>query len=150
MPNHGTAITIKMAACGIAPSARTKKIHTRTTKIEIGMIIHTIASGRPQGKGIVSIGPYITVDDDGTSGTSKNRHLMDGRIFNGSSVIVVNSQSANNTIIRTFLQHNDTIAYRTSMIFRDGTCLAVSAKTIRVLSRFSPTKTILGLSIITF
>ena len=27
---------------------------------------------------------------------------------------------------------------------------AVSAKTIRVLSRFSPTKTILGLSIITF
>ena len=75
---------------------------------------------------------------------------MDGRIFNGSSVIVVNSQSANNTIIRTFLQHNDTIAYRKSMIFRDGTVWAVSAKTIRVLSRFSPTKTILGLSIITF
>ena len=87
------------------------------------MIIHAIASGCPQGKGIVPIGPHITVDDNGTGGTSKNRHLMGGRIFNGSSVIVVNSHSANNTIVRTFLQHNDTIAYRTSMIFREGTCL---------------------------
>ena len=76
---------------------------------------------------------------------------MDGRIFNGSSVIVVNSQSANNTIIRTFLQHNDTIAYRTSMIFRDGTCLGCfSQDNPRTVTVFPRPKAILGLSIITF
>ena len=37
VPIEASSENIKMAACSIAPSARTKKIHTRTTKIEIGM-----------------------------------------------------------------------------------------------------------------
>ena len=124
MPDQCTAIAIKPTAGSITPPARAKKIHSGTTQIKIGMIIHSIACRRPKWKCIITISPYIAINNNGTCSTSKDRHLVGGSVLNSSSIIVIYCQTANDTIVSPLLQHNHTIAHRFSMILSDGPCLS--------------------------
>ena len=64
MPNHRTAVSIEPAPRSIAPPARAKEVYTRTTQVKVGMIIHASTLGRPKGKRVVSVRPYITIDNN--------------------------------------------------------------------------------------
>ena len=41
VPEDGSAVADKLAACGIASATRTHKVDTRTAQVEVGMIVHS-------------------------------------------------------------------------------------------------------------
>ncbi len=120
VPDDSMSVAHEPATRGIANASRTKEIDAKTAQVEVGMIVHAIASLSPERESIVAIGPDVTIDDNGTRSTSEDGHLM-RRIawLHSRTVVIVDSETTDNAIIGPFLKYDDPIAYFTTMIFGD-------------------------------
>ena len=116
MPNHRTAVSIEPAPRSIAPPARAKEVYTRTTQVKVGMIIHASTLGRPKGKRVVSVRPYITIDNNRPRAPSVNRHLMGRGLLEGRTIIIVYRHAAYHTIVRPFLQDDNPVPHGLAVI----------------------------------
>ena len=119
MPYHGMAVAVELAARGIAPSTRTKKVHTGTAQRQVGMIIQAAGTRCPQRQRIIAVSPYITVYHDGACGSAIHRHLVGGGGVNRGAVVVIHRHAAYHAVVGTLKQFHYAFSHLLALVFGD-------------------------------
>ena len=119
MPYHGMAVAVELAACGIAPSARTKEIHAGTAQRQVGMIVQAAGTRCPQRQRVIAVSPYITVYHDGACSPAIYRHLVGGGRVNRGTIVVIHRHAAYHAVVGTLKQFHYAFSHLLAFILSD-------------------------------
>ena len=119
MPYHGVSVAVELAARGIAPSARTKEVHTGAAQRQVGMIVQAAGTRCPQRQRVIAVSPYITVYHDGARGSAIHRHLVGGGRVNRGAIVVIHRHTAYHAVVGTLKQFHDAFSHLLAFILSD-------------------------------